>query len=112
MVGLGTVTKAMAAVSAALLLSFFIGLAPGPAVDFPQAKISNGQLTMKIYLPDARNGYYRSTRFDWSGAIYSLQYKDHDFMEGGSIGSIPRSLTGCIVGRRSYPGCAWRIANE
>jgi hypothetical protein len=32
-----------------------------------------------MYLPDARNGYYRSTRFDWSGAIYSLQYKGHDF---------------------------------
>ncbi len=46
---------------------------------YPQAEISNGQITAKIYLPDPVNGYYRSTRFDWSGAIYSLQYKGHEF---------------------------------
>jgi hypothetical protein len=49
------------------------------AADFPQATISNEQITAKVYLPDAKNGYYRSTRFDWSGAVYSLQYKGHDF---------------------------------
>jgi hypothetical protein len=46
---------------------------------FPEAKISNGIIKAKIYLPDAQKGYYRSTRFDWSGAVYSLQYKDHEF---------------------------------
>src|SRR6201986_1548690 len=51
----------------------------GRAAEFPQATISNGQISAKIYLPDAKNGYYRSTRFDWSGAVYSLQYKGHDF---------------------------------
>jgi hypothetical protein len=65
--------------AATLLLSLFISSTPGPAADFPQAQISNGQITAKMYLPDAKNGYYRSTRFDWSGAIYSLQYKGHDF---------------------------------
>ncbi len=45
----------------------------------PQAEISNGVITAKMYLPDATNGYYRSTRFDWSGAIYSLEYKGHQF---------------------------------
>lgn len=49
------------------------------AADFPKTEISNGQINAKIYLPDAQKGYYRSTRFDWSGAIYSLQYKGHDF---------------------------------
>jgi hypothetical protein len=63
--------------AAALLLS--LSLTPSPAAEFPQAEISNGQITAKIYLPDARNGYYRSTRFDWSGAIYSLRYKGHEF---------------------------------
>ena len=51
-----------------LLLSLVIGSPPGRAADFPQAKIANGQITAKMYLPDAKNGYYRSTRFDWSGA--------------------------------------------
>ena len=38
-----------------------------PAADPPQAEITNGQIRVKLYLPDARNGYYRATRFDWSG---------------------------------------------
>jgi hypothetical protein len=63
----------------AWLLSFTIGSPAVRAADFPQAEISNGQITAKIYLPDAKNGYYRSTRFDWSGAVYSLQYKGHNF---------------------------------
>jgi len=49
------------------------------AEDFPQTEISNAQLRVKIYLPDAKNGYYRSTRFDWSGVIASLEYKGHNF---------------------------------
>ena len=50
-----------------------------PIADFPEAGISNGIITAKIYLPDPEEGYYRSTRFDWSGAVYSLNYKGHDF---------------------------------
>jgi len=65
----------------ALLLSFFVSPAPGLAADFPQAEISNGQITAKLYLPDAETGFYRSTRFDWSGDISSLQYKGHSFYE-------------------------------
>jgi hypothetical protein len=65
--------------AATLLLSLFISSTPGPAADFPRAEISNGRITAKAYLPDPKNGYYRSTRFDWSGAIYSLQYKGHEF---------------------------------
>lgn len=49
------------------------------AADPPRTQISNGQITAKVYLPDAEKGYYRSTRFDWSGAVYSLQYKGHEF---------------------------------
>ena len=55
--------------------------APGalPAADFPTAGIANGQIQAKLYLPDAKNGFYRSTRFDWSGVIGSLKYKGHDY---------------------------------
>ncbi|HXJ40293.1 MAG TPA: hypothetical protein VNH18_13520 [Bryobacteraceae bacterium] len=55
--------------------------APGPlpAAEPPNAGISNGQITAKDYLPDPNNGFYRSTRFDWSGAIASLEYKGHNF---------------------------------
>src|ERR1700758_1628039 len=63
----------------AWLLTLILGSPASRGADFPQARISNGQIPAKIYLPDATNGYYRSTRFDWSGAVYSLRYKGHDF---------------------------------
>ena len=62
-----------------MLLVLSILSISGTPADYPEAKISNGLITAKIYLPDAVNGYYRSTRFDWSGAVYSLQYKGHEF---------------------------------
>jgi len=47
--------------------------------DWPSAEITNGQITLKLYLPDAKNGYYRGTRFDWSGVIASLKYRERDY---------------------------------
>ncbi len=49
------------------------------AADFPSAEISNGVVTAKFYLPDAEKGYYRGTRFDWAGVIYSLRTQGHEF---------------------------------
>ena len=49
------------------------------AADHPSAEISNGPITAKLYLPDPDNGYYRGTRFDWSGVIYSLTYAGHEY---------------------------------
>jgi hypothetical protein len=57
-------------------------LVPGrklAGADFPSAEISNGQIQVKLYLPDSKNGYYRGTRFDWSGVIISLKYKGHEY---------------------------------
>lgn len=45
----------------------------------PQAEISNGLIHARIYLPDSVNGYYRSTRFDWSGVMPSLEYAGHHY---------------------------------
>jgi len=47
--------------------------------EFLQAKISNGLITAKLYLPDAEKGYYRGSRFDWSGVIAELKYEGHDY---------------------------------
>ena len=49
------------------------------ATDVPQASISNGPIYAVVYLPDAKNGYYRSSRFDWSGVIPCLTYKGHNY---------------------------------
>jgi hypothetical protein len=45
----------------------------------PQTEITNGVLHANIYLPDFEKGYYRGTRFDWSGVINSLEYEGHQY---------------------------------
>jgi hypothetical protein len=65
--------------SAVLLLALLIDSPRIPAAGCPEAAITNGLITAQMYLPDPKNGCYRSTRFDWSGAVYSLRYKGHDF---------------------------------
>ena len=49
------------------------------AEDYPQTTISNRDLRVTVYLPDRDKGFYRSTRFDWSGVISSLEYRGHNF---------------------------------
>jgi len=62
------------------LLALALFAAAAPAADtFPQAEISNGVVTAQLYLPDAARGYYRGTRFDWSGQIFSLRTLGHEF---------------------------------
>jgi hypothetical protein len=46
---------------------------------FPQAEISNGLVRAVFYLPDATTGYYRGSRFDWSGVMPVLEYKRHAY---------------------------------
>ncbi len=55
-----------------------LGLA-AQAAEFPEASITNGEIHAKLYLPDALKGYYRATRFDWSGVVSSLEYKGHNY---------------------------------
>jgi hypothetical protein len=61
------------------LASAVLAFTPLHAADLPSAAITNGQVQAKIYLPEAQRGFYRGTRFDWSGVIYSLQFKGHDY---------------------------------
>jgi hypothetical protein len=49
------------------------------ASNFPKAVISNGSVQAVIYLPDAEKGYYRASRFDWSGVVPCLTYKGHTY---------------------------------
>jgi len=50
-----------------------------PAADNPQAEITNRVLHAKLYLPYPQRGFYRGTRFDWSGIVSSLEYKGHNY---------------------------------
>src|SRR3954454_19985962 len=49
------------------------------AAEPPKAELSNGALRVKLYLPDAANGFYHATRFDWSGMIDTVEYGGHKF---------------------------------
>lgn len=75
----------MAAGAAAALLPAGVALAqpvPSPDPDAPNApavRITNGIVTAVLYLPDAERGYYRATRFDWSGQIFELKAGGHSY---------------------------------
>lgn len=47
--------------------------------EYPRAELDNGVIRVSIYLPDPVRGYYRGTRFDWSGIIRQVEYQDHRF---------------------------------
>jgi hypothetical protein len=49
------------------------------AMDYPKLNLDNGVIQVAIYLPDAERGYYRGTRFDWSGIIERVDYDGHRF---------------------------------
>ena len=47
--------------------------------EFPRLELDNGEIRASVYLPDAEHGYYRGTRFDWSGIIERVDYAGHRF---------------------------------
>lgn len=49
------------------------------APDAPAVRITNGVATAVLYLPDTERGYYRATRFDWSGVVADLQVGGHSY---------------------------------
>jgi hypothetical protein len=50
-----------------------------PHGDHPKVLLTNGKLDALVFLPDAKNGYYRSTRFDWSGVVGCVSLNGHKF---------------------------------
>jgi hypothetical protein len=46
---------------------------------YKSVTLRNEFLTVRLYLPDADNGYYRGTRFDWSGLISRVEFQGHTF---------------------------------
>lgn len=50
--------------------------ATGRAEDFPKHVLKSKELTVTVYLPDAKAGFYRGTRFDWAG-VCSVEFAGH-----------------------------------
>jgi hypothetical protein len=45
----------------------------------PQLSLSNGVLHALVLLPDAKTGYYRGPRFDWSGLVARVTFQGHTY---------------------------------
>lgn len=58
---------------------FALSMCASAASDYPKLELDNGEIQVSIYLPDASRGYYRGTRFDWSGIIERVDYRGHRF---------------------------------
>ena len=69
----------LAAAFSPLALSIFLTPALTSGTEFPHADISNRQVKATLYLPDRDRGYYRGSRFDWSGVIPKLEYAGHSY---------------------------------
>ncbi|HZC42867.1 MAG TPA: hypothetical protein VE195_01755 [Acidobacteriaceae bacterium] len=50
-----------------------------PNLDHPHVTLNSGDLHLVVFLPDAKHGYYRAQRFDWSGVIGCASYKGHTY---------------------------------
>ncbi|HEX5170184.1 MAG TPA: hypothetical protein VFW11_13495 [Cyclobacteriaceae bacterium] len=81
-------------VGAMLLMSFG---GTKPTGEFPQAQISNGIVQARLYLPDDKEGYYRGTRFDWSGVMPALEYNGHTYF-GQWVPKYSPTLHDAIMG--------------
>lgn len=62
---------------------------PTPTSPHPDVLISSDHLRARIYLPDADRGFYRSTRFDWSGIVADLEVGGHRFYRPWFTGTDP-----------------------
>jgi hypothetical protein len=65
--------------TACLVLGVPLATGLGVAADAPAVEIANSQLRVRLHPPDAEKGFYRGTRFDWSGVIGSLRFAGHEF---------------------------------
>src|SRR5436309_9575672 len=61
-------------VSIAVLVAFS---GSARAADPPRHVLTDGRLTLSVLLPDAKTGFYRGTRFDWSGVVEKAQINGH-----------------------------------
>src|SRR5262249_36899556 len=48
-----------------------------PVTEYPNVVLTNGELALTVVLPDAKRGFYRGTRFDWSGQVARAEYRGH-----------------------------------
>lgn len=64
-----------------LACTISLGAQQTPAKPPPTAQLDNGHIKATVYLPDAANGFYKGTRFDWAGIIGKLTSGGHTYYD-------------------------------
>jgi len=77
---------------APLVMAAFVAAKPGSsAAAYPEEVLENKTLNVRYYLPDGQKGYYRGTRFDWSGLISRIDYAGTPFSASSSRSTTAES---------------------
>ena len=50
------------------------------AADPPRHVLERDGLKLTVLLPDAQTGFYRGTRFDWSGVVEKAEVNGHTLL--------------------------------
>ncbi len=66
----------------AALSGFSFGQKGSVLPQYPHAVITNGIVETSIFLPDAQKGFYRGSRYEWSGMPWQLTYQGHSYFIG------------------------------
>lgn len=91
---------------------------PPPALDpgttataWPEAVISNGQVTARIALPDDERGLYRGNRFERAGIIARLEHRGHTYFLGAPAAARPLDHGVCYgPAEEWFEALAWHDA--
>jgi hypothetical protein len=62
---------------ALVLVAGLLAAGPVRAEDYPKTVLRNQDLSLTVYLPDPVKGFYRGTRFDWSGVVGNIEFHGH-----------------------------------
>jgi hypothetical protein len=63
---------------------------PGWLRQYPHAILSSGGACAMVMLPDARGGFYRASRFEWSGMVARVACGRHEYFGPWRIPHDPR----------------------
>lgn len=50
-----------------------------PLPEYPHVVLTNENIEMSVFLPDKEKGFYRGSRFDWSGMVWQLTCNGHTY---------------------------------
>src|SRR5438445_13528420 len=64
--------------SGAIALALLLAYSAARAEDYPSLELKTEGLKGVIYLPDPVKGFYRGSRFDWSGVLGHVEFAGHE----------------------------------